>query len=61
MKQEYFDALVDHVGEFIAFNDIMNSHYLFDEDIVGYFKQLQYKENKFYKKKHILKAINQVR
>jgi hypothetical protein len=61
MKQEYFDELVDEVSEFIAGREMCSPHFLYDSEIVDYFKQRKYKEDKFYKEKHILKAIDQVR
>ena len=55
MKIEKFEALVEELSEFIGDHDMSNHHYLFDDEIVGIFSQ------RGYKKKHILKALEDVR
>ena len=61
MKQEHFNELLEEVEDFIASHDFRNRHYLPDENIIEHFKKCRYGEDKFYKKKHILKAINELR
>lgn len=53
MKPEKFVKLVDEVEEFIAEHNMGNRHYLFDEDIIKAFSDV--------KKKHVKKAIEEVR
>ena len=53
MKPEKFAKLLDEVEEFIGEHKRSNPHYLFDEDIMTMFSQ--------YKKKHIKRAIEELR
>ena len=53
MKQEKFDKLKDEIEEFIGGHDLSNPHYLFDEDIIKAFSH--------YKKKHVKKALEELR
>ena len=53
MKPEKFAKLLDEVEEFIGEHERSNPHYLFDEDIITMFSQ--------YKKKHIKRAIEELR
>lgn len=53
MKEEKFKQLVDEVEEFIGEHQRSNPHYLFDEEIIKAFSH--------YKKKHVKKALGEVR
>ena len=53
MKPEKFARLLDEVEEYIGEHERSNRHYLFDEDIITAFSQ--------YKKKHIKRAIEELR
>jgi hypothetical protein len=53
MRQEKFDKLKDEIEEFIGEHNLSNPHYLFDEDIIKYFSH--------YKKKHVKKALEELR
>ena len=53
MKEEKFQKIIEEVSEFIAEHEMSNPHYLFDEDIIEVFSQ--------YKKKHIERALEEVR
>ena len=53
MKQEKFDKLKDEIEEFIAGHAMGNPHYLFDEDIIKVFSH--------YKKKHVKRALEEIR
>jgi hypothetical protein len=54
VKPEKFKQLVEEVSEFIADHDMVNPHYLFDEDIIKVFESI-------YKKKHIKLALQEIR
>lgn len=54
MKPEKFQEIVDEISEFIGDHNMSNPHYLFDEDIIKHFESL-------YKKKHIKRALEEVR
>lgn len=53
MKPERFQELVEEISEFIGDHNQKNPHYLFDEDIIKAFSH--------YKKKHVKRALEQVR
>lgn len=53
MKPEKFKELLDEIEEFIGGHDLSNPHYLFDEDIIKVFSH--------YKKKHVKKALEELR
>lgn len=53
MKEDKFQELIDEIEEFIGEHNLSNPHYLFDEDIIKAFPH--------YKKKHILRALEEVR
>ena len=53
MKNAKFDELVKEISEFIADHEMKNPHYLFDEDIFEAFP--------IYKKKHIKRALKEIR
>lgn len=53
MKPHKFQALLDEIEEFIGAHNLSNPHYLFDEDIVRVFSH--------YKKKHVKRALEQLR
>jgi hypothetical protein len=53
VKEEKFRHLVDEIEEFIGLHERSNPHYLFDETIIEVFAQ--------YKKKHIKRAITELR
>jgi len=53
MKDEKFAKLLDEVEEFIGEHQRSNPHYLFDEDIIKAFPQ--------YKKKHVKRALEELR
>lgn len=53
MKDDKFKELLEEIEEFIANYDLSNSHYMFDEDII--------KEFSHYKKKHVKKALKELR
>ena len=53
MKEEKFAKLLDEVEEFIGEHNRSNPHYLFDEEIIKYFSH--------YKKKHVKRALEELR
>lgn len=53
MKPEKFQELLDAVEDFIAQHELRNPHYLRDEEIIEYFS--------CYKKKHVKRAIEELR
>ena len=53
MKDDKFKELLDEIEEFIGAHNLRNPHYLFDEDIIKAFSH--------YKKKHIKKALKELR
>lgn len=53
MKEEKFKQLVDEIEEFIGGHNQSNPHYLFDEDIIKAFSH--------YKKKHVKRALEELR
>jgi hypothetical protein len=53
MKEENFAKLLAEVEEFIGDHERGNLHYLSDEEIVKHFSQ--------YKKKHIKRALEELR
>jgi len=53
MKEEKFAKLLDEVEEFIGEHNRSNPHYLFDEDIIKVFSH--------YKKKHVKRALEELR
>jgi hypothetical protein len=55
MKDEKFADLIEEISEFLGDREMKNPHYLFDDEIVDIFTE------RGYKKKHIKKAIKEVR
>jgi hypothetical protein len=53
MKEEKFQKIVEEISEFIAGHAMGNPHYLFDEDIIKIFSH--------YKKKHVKRALEEIR
>lgn len=53
MKPEKFEQLVEEISEFIGNHQQSNTHYLFDEDIIKAFSH--------YKKKHVKRALEEIR
>ena len=53
MKEEKFQKLMDEISEFIGDHQQRNPHYLFDEDIIKAFSH--------YKKKHVKRALEELR
>jgi hypothetical protein len=53
MKEEKFQKIVEEISEFLGDHALRNHHYLFDEDIIKIFSQ--------YKKKHVKRALEEVR
>jgi hypothetical protein len=53
MKEEKFQKIVEEISEFIGEHNLKNPHYLFDEDIVKAFSH--------YKKKHVKRALEEIR
>ena len=53
MKDDKFKELLDEIEEFIGAHNLSNPHYLFDEDIIKAFSH--------YKKKHVKKALEELR
>ena len=53
MKDEKFKQLVDEIEEFIGQHNLSNPHHLFDEDIIKAFSH--------YKKKHVKRALEEIR
>ena len=53
LKEEKFAKLLDEVEEFIGEHNRSNPHYLFDEEIIKYFDH--------YKKKHVKRALEELR
>lgn len=53
MKPEKFEQLVEEISEFIGNHQQSNPHYLFDEDIIKAFSH--------YKKKHVKRALEEIR
>ena len=53
MKEDRFKELLDEIEEFIGAHNLNNPHHLFDEDIIKAFSH--------YKKKHIKKALEELR
>ena len=53
MKEEKFQKIVQEISEFLGEHELRNRHYLFDEDIIRIFSQ--------YKKKHVKRALEEVR
>jgi len=53
MNEEKFKKLIDEVEEFIAGYELSNPHYLFDEEVIKHFSE--------YKKKHVRRALEEVR
>jgi hypothetical protein len=52
-KTEKLQKIQDEVEDFIAAHEMKTHHYLFDEEIIAEFSM--------YKKKHVRKAINNLR
>jgi hypothetical protein len=52
-KTEKLQKIQDEVEDFIAAHEMKTHHYLFDEEIITEFSM--------YKKKHVRKAINNLR
>jgi hypothetical protein len=53
MKEEKFKEIVEEISEFIAGHAMNSPHYLFDEDIIKIFSH--------YKKKHVKRALEEIR
>jgi hypothetical protein len=53
MKEEKFQKIVEEIGEFLGDHNMKNPHYLFDEDIIKIFSH--------YKKKHVKRALEELR
>jgi hypothetical protein len=53
MKDEKFKELVKEISEFLGEHNLKNPHYLFDEDIIKIFSH--------YKKKHVKRALEELR
>lgn len=53
MKKEKFDEMVKEISEYIGDHEMQNPHYLFDEEIFDAFP--------IYKKKHIKRALKEIR
>lgn len=53
MKPEKFQELLDEIEEFIGAHNLKNPHYLFDEEIIEAFSH--------YKKKHVKRALEELR
>jgi len=53
MKEEKFAKLLEEVEAFIGDHERSNPHYLFDEEIIKHFSH--------YKKKHIKRALEELR
>ena len=53
MKEDKFKELLDEIEEFIGAHNLSNPHYLFDEDIIKAFPH--------YKKKHVKRALEELR
>ena len=53
MKEEKFQKIVEEISEFIAEHAMSNPHYLFEEDIIKIFSH--------YKKKHVKRALEEIR
>lgn len=53
MKDKTFAKLLDEIEEFIGEHNLSNPHYLFDEEIIKYFSH--------YKKKHVKRALEELR
>jgi hypothetical protein len=53
MKEAKFKELLDEIEEFIGEHNLKNPHYLFDEDIIKIFSH--------YKKKHVKRALEEIR
>lgn len=55
MDNREFHNLIGEISEFLGDSETHNPHYIFDEELVDIFTQ------RGYKKKHIKKAIKEVR
>ena len=55
MKNHKFHNLIEEISEFLGDRETHNPHYIFDDELVEIFTQ------RGYKKKHIKKAIEEVR
>jgi len=53
MKEEKLQKIVNEINEFIAGRAMSNWHYLFDEEIIEIFSH--------YKKKHVKRALKEIR
>jgi len=53
MKEEKFQKIVEEISEFLGAHNLKNPHYLFDEDIIKVFSH--------YKKKHVKRALEELR
>jgi hypothetical protein len=53
MKEEKFQKIVEEISEFLGEHNRTNHHYLFDEDIIKIFSH--------YKKKHVKRALEELR
>lgn len=53
MKDEKFQMIVEEISEFLGDHMQKNLHYLFDEDIIKIFSH--------YKKKHVKRALEEIR
>jgi hypothetical protein len=53
LKEEKFQKIVEEISEFLGDHALRSHHYLFDEDIIKIFSQ--------YKKKHVKRALEEVR
>lgn len=53
MKDEKFQMIVEEISEFLGDHMQKNPHYLFDEDIIKIFSH--------YKKKHVKRALEEIR
>ena len=53
MKEEKFQKIVEEISEFLGDHYQRNPHYLFDEEIIKYFSH--------YKKKHVKRALEELR
>lgn len=52
-KRKKFNELINEISEFIGNHEMKNPHYLFDEEIFEAFPM--------YKKKHIKRALKEIR
>jgi hypothetical protein len=53
MKEEKFQKIIEEISEFLGDHMQKNPHYLFDEDIIKIFSH--------YKKKHVKRALEEIR